>query len=76
MELNTSDSDIIAELKAQGCGRRLGRFTVARKLATGGMAEVYIAFSESLPGVIKRVAIKKIRPQFANTPRFVPYAIG
>ncbi len=55
----------------QGCGQRLGRFTLLRKLAQGGMAEVFLAQAVGRPGRSPPVAIKRILPQFSRDARFV-----
>lgn len=49
----------------------LGRYTLIRKVASGGMAEVYAARSHGISGFEKKVAIKKILPQFSLNRRFV-----
>ena len=49
----------------------LGPYRVERRLATGGMAEVFVARREGLHGFSKRVALKRILPQFASDPDFV-----
>jgi serine/threonine-protein kinase len=42
-----------------------------QKLATGGMAEIYIARREGPHGFSKRIALKRILPQLAADPEFV-----
>jgi serine/threonine protein kinase len=60
------------ELLDMGCGRQIGRYTLLRRIAAGGMAEVYTASSKSLmAGIEKRVAIKKILPQHSHNERFI-----
>jgi eukaryotic-like serine/threonine-protein kinase len=49
----------------------LQRYTLLRKIATGGMAEVYLAEQTGAGGFKKRVAIKRILPAFAEDPKFV-----
>ncbi|MHB1845296.1 MAG: protein kinase domain-containing protein [Deltaproteobacteria bacterium] len=49
----------------------LQRYHLLRKIATGGMAEVYLAEQTGAGGFKKRVAIKRILPQFAEDPKFV-----
>jgi len=51
--------------------RRLGRYELIRRIAVGGMAEIYLARSAGLEGFEKLVVLKKILPQFASTPEFV-----
>jgi len=49
----------------------LGPYRIERRLAAGGMAEVFVARREGLHGFSKRVALKRILPQFASDPDFV-----
>jgi serine/threonine-protein kinase len=49
----------------------LQRYHLLRKIATGGMAEVYLAEQTGAGGFKKRVAIKRILPAFAEDPKFV-----
>ncbi|RMG11356.1 MAG: serine/threonine protein kinase [Deltaproteobacteria bacterium] len=48
---------------------RFGKYTVERRIAVGGMAEVYLATTP--PPVVRRVAIKRIRPMMATEADFV-----
>jgi eukaryotic-like serine/threonine-protein kinase len=48
-----------------------GRFEVIRKIATGGMAEIYLARQESFGGFRRNVAIKRILPKYAKDKRWV-----
>ena len=50
---------------------RLGPYELLRRLATGGMAEVYLARRAGPHGFRKLVALKRILPQFARDPDFV-----
>lgn len=49
----------------------IGPYVIERRLATGGMAEVYVARREGPHGFQKRVAFKRILPQYARDPDFV-----
>ena len=49
----------------------LGPYHIERRLATGGMAEVFVARREGLHGFQKRVALKRILPQFSSDSDFV-----
>lgn len=59
------------ELRKLGAGVELGRYTLLRRIAAGGMAEVYAARIEGIEGFEKKVAIKKILPQFSMNKRFI-----
>lgn len=50
---------------------RLGPYTVEDRLASGGMAEVFVAHREGPHGFKKRVALKRILPELATDPAFV-----
>src|SRR5258708_1459462 len=50
---------------------RLGPYELLRRIATGGMAEVYLARRAGPHGFQKIVAVKRILPQFASDPDFV-----
>ena len=49
----------------------IGPYVIRRRLATGGMAEVYVAERGGPHGFTKRVALKRILPQHAAEPDFV-----
>ena len=49
----------------------LGPYHIERRLAAGGMAVVFVARREGLHGFSKRVALKRILPQFSSDPDFV-----
>jgi serine/threonine-protein kinase len=51
--------------------RSFGPYTIEERLATGGMAEVYVARRSGPHGFYKRVALKRILPQYARDPDFV-----
>jgi serine/threonine protein kinase len=50
---------------------RLGSFEIVRRLARGGMAEIFLACTRGPSGFEKLVVLKKILPKFAGRPRFV-----
>lgn len=49
-----------------GTVRQIGRYEVIRKIATGGMAELFLARFVGPGGFEKRCALKRILPQFAT----------
>ncbi len=51
--------------------RRLGRFQIIGRLATGGMAEVYLALSGELPGFRTLIVVKRILPHLASNSQFI-----
>ena len=52
-------------------GTELGKYTLDRELASGGMGVVYLARVFGPSGFEKRVALKRIHPHLANHPDFV-----
>ncbi|HEU0036603.1 MAG TPA: protein kinase [Kofleriaceae bacterium] len=50
---------------------RLGSYEIVRKLARGGMAELFLARSVGPEGFEKLVVLKKILPRHATNPRYV-----
>jgi serine/threonine protein kinase len=52
-------------------GRDVGKYRVVRRLAVGGMAEIYLAQSRGIEGFAKYVVLKRILPQYANSDTFV-----
>ncbi|HUB08747.1 MAG TPA: serine/threonine-protein kinase [Myxococcales bacterium] len=52
-------------------GMRVGRYTLLGKLATGGMAEVFLARQEGPEGFAKTVVVKRILPHLAQDESFV-----
>lgn len=51
-------------------GIRFGNFTLFRRLARGGMAEVFLARQVGLEGFDRRVAVKRILPHLADSREF------
>lgn len=51
-------------------GTRVGRYTISRLLAQGGMAEVYRADQELARGITRPVAVKVIRPEYSESSDF------
>ncbi|MFT3840336.1 MAG: protein kinase [Myxococcaceae bacterium] len=51
-------------------GQHVGRYTIDRLIAQGGMAEVYRAEQELAQGITRRVALKVIRPEYSESPDF------
>jgi serine/threonine protein kinase len=51
--------------------RKLGRYEIIRRIAVGGMAEIFLARSAGLEGFEKLVVVKRILPQHAESHEFV-----
>jgi serine/threonine-protein kinase len=51
-------------------GTRIGRYTVSRLIAQGGMAEVYRAEQDLTGGITRPVAVKVIRPEYSESSEF------
>src|SRR4029078_6976052 len=49
----------------------LGRYQLIGRLATGGMAEVYLALSGELSGFRTLVVVKRILPHLASNHQFI-----
>jgi serine/threonine-protein kinase len=54
----------------------LGKYQLLRKLATGGMAEVYLAKAAGPMGFEKTLVLKRILPHLAEDPAFVEMFLG
>lgn len=52
-------------------GTMLGKYEVLRKIATGGMAEIYLARLRGHAGFEKLVVVKRILPSAAEDPRLI-----
>lgn len=50
---------------------RFGKYLLLEKIATGGMAEVFLARSNGTGGIAKFFAIKRILPQYAEVQEFI-----
>ncbi len=48
-----------------------GKYKIIRRLAVGGMAEIYLAEAANIHGFRKKVVIKRILPQYANQSAYV-----
>ncbi|MEI8257026.1 MAG: serine/threonine-protein kinase, partial [Deltaproteobacteria bacterium] len=51
--------------------RRFGKYTLLRRLATGGMAELFLSLHRSVAGFEKLVVIKRILPEMAKDQGFI-----
>ena len=55
---------------AQGFPQRFGKYTLLRRLATGGMAEIFLALQRSVAGFEKLIVIKRILPSMSQDEAF------
>ena len=53
-----------------------GKYELLERIATGGMAEVFLARSFGVAGFQKRLVLKRLRPELADDPRFVQMFIN
>jgi serine/threonine protein kinase len=57
-------------------GIRFGQYVLQRRIARGGMAEVFLAQHRDAAGVERRVAVKRILPHHADAPDFIQMFLG
>jgi len=51
--------------------QRFGKYRLMRRIAIGGMAEIFVARREGMQGFHKTIVIKRIRPHLSENPTFV-----
>ena len=56
---------------SEPAGIKFGHFTLGKRLARGGMAEVFLARQRGPEGFDRKVAVKRILPHLAETADFV-----
>ena len=61
---------------AEELPRRFGKYTLLRRLAVGGMAELYLALQKSVAGFEKLIVVKRILPSLATDQTFVQMLLG
>ncbi|HZJ65220.1 MAG TPA: serine/threonine-protein kinase, partial [Kofleriaceae bacterium] len=66
--MSESDSPALSKLP-----ERFGNYTILGHLATGGMAEVYLARQIGIEGFVKTVVIKRIRPELTSDREITGY---
>src|ERR1700709_2303383 len=62
-------------MPAEG-GIKFGQYVLLRRIARGGMAEVFLAQQRGLEGFDRRVAVKRILPHLADSGDFVRMFLG
>ena len=50
---------------------RFGAYRIVRRIAIGGMAEIYLAKTEGVAGFERHLVLKVIHPKFANDQEFI-----
>jgi eukaryotic-like serine/threonine-protein kinase len=66
-----SDLGPATDADMEGLPRRLGKYTLIRKLAVGGMAELFLAIHRSVAGFEKLIVIKRILPSMNHDLAFI-----
>ena len=51
-------------------GTRFGSFELIRRLALGGMAEIFLARERGIEGIERQLVVKRILPQYTSSRRF------
>jgi len=51
--------------------KRFGKYTLLRRIAVGGMAEIYLALQKSVAGFEKLIVVKRVLRKLAADPNFV-----
>jgi eukaryotic-like serine/threonine-protein kinase len=60
-----------SDLHSEPLPRRFGKYTLLRKIATGGMAELFLAIQKSVAGFEKLIVIKRILPSMNHDKAFI-----
>ncbi|MBI2378422.1 MAG: cyclic nucleotide-binding domain-containing protein [Deltaproteobacteria bacterium] len=78
MESARTISEVAAELETELDMKAevFGKYHLARRLATGGMAEVWLGMSTSIDGFSKNVAVKRILPELSTDAEFISMFIA
>jgi len=58
-------------MRAALIGRQVGRYTIVKHLASGGMAELYVARQRAVGGFEKQLVLKLLQGRYAENPRVV-----
>ncbi len=61
----------VSTFNVDAMGILFGKYTLLHKIATGGMAEIYLAEFTSIEGFKKILVIKKILPEFSSNSKFI-----
>ncbi len=66
-----SESDASKLGAEEALPRRFGKYTLLRRMATGGMAEIFLALQRSVAGFEKLIVIKRILPAMNQDRGFI-----
>ena len=55
----------------ENSSQQLGKYTLKEKIATGGMAEIWLSEQQGPGGFTKELVIKRILPHLASDQRFI-----
>jgi len=61
----------LASLPEENLPRQFGKYTLLRRLAAGGMAEIFLALHRSVAGFEKLIVIKRILPSMNQDKAFI-----
>ncbi len=56
--------------QSDGGGKPFGKYTLKRRIGTGGMAHVYLATLEGPDGFQKKLVVKRVHPHLSELPEF------
>jgi serine/threonine protein kinase len=68
---SSQDAPEARDAAMDGMPARFGKYTLIRKLATGGMAELFLAIQKSVAGFEKLLVIKRILPAMNQDQAFI-----
>jgi tRNA A-37 threonylcarbamoyl transferase component Bud32 len=71
MASNAASAKLATKTKSGGkglAGKRVGRYTLVEALASGGMADIFLARHEGDKGFVKEVALKLLQSRFIDNP--------
>ena len=65
------NNDGLAVPPAEALPKQFGKYTLLRRLASGGMAEIFLALHRSMAGFEKLIVIKRILPSMNQNKAFI-----
>ena len=70
-DVPSSPDAVSGDGNMEGLPRKFGKYTLIRKLAVGGMAELFLAIQRSVAGFEKLIVIKRILPSMNQDRAFI-----